>query len=186
MSKSKVFPSWIFSTFKSWFFYVSILGYGGGGGGKFHLLFNPSLIYSPGYHLGWHIGYYLRITNMETPRISPKILPRMASRILSSTSSRIFPRILPRISPRMKPYIAPWIRPTKSPGISCRISPRKTHQNITSWDDQTLFLCRLRRTGLRSALVTKHKQKSSAWNLKPEDKNTRESKPVQFLWWSIF
>ena len=126
------------------------------------------------------------ITNRETPRISPKILPRMASRILSSTSSRIFPRILPRISPRMKPYIAPWIRPgitpTKSPGISCRISPRKTHQNITSWDDQTLFLCRLRRTGLRSALVTKHKQKSSAWNLKPEDKNTRESKPVQFLW----
>ena len=42
-------------------------------------------------------------------------------------------------------------------------------------------LDRLKRNGLHSALVPRSKQRSSSWNMNPEDKSTRECKPVYLL-----
>ena len=42
-------------------------------------------------------------------------------------------------------------------------------------------LDRLKRNGLHTALVPRSKQRSSSWNLNPEDKSTRECKPVFLL-----
>ena len=42
-------------------------------------------------------------------------------------------------------------------------------------------LDRLRRNGLRASLVPRSKHRAASWNMNPEDKSTRECKPVYLL-----